>query len=206
MLDDLLPAIQEQTLSPQDRYNIQTDVFALARAGRISMVDYLQLLRQAYKHEENLTVWKSILRQLTELNSLFNFGALETTKKRFQQFICDLLLPIYSRLEWDPLPNEGSQAAMLRGLVLVQLGSNGHNRTFDEAKRRFERILRDANDHGINPNVRAAIYLSVAKRGDEKTFEQLKTVRRRILRAVRLDVRSCSCTTKPTRKRNVCVC
>jgi len=178
MIDDLIPAIQDQTLSPQDRYNIQTDVFALARSGQITIVDYLQLLRHAYKHEDNLTVWKSILRQLTELNVIFNFASIDSTKQRFQHFICDLLLPIYSRLEWDPLPNEGLQASMLRSLVLTQLGLNEHNRTYDEAKRRFERILLNPNDHGINPNIRAAIYLTVAKRGNEKTFEQLKSVRK----------------------------
>jgi len=176
MLDDLISPIQDQTLSPQDRYNIQTDVFALARSGQISVVDYLQLLRHAYKHEDNLTVWKSILRQLTELKSIWNFSSIESTKKRFEHFICDFLLPIYSRLEWESMPNEGSQAAMLRSLVLIQLGLNEHNRTYDEAKRRFNKILLNQNDHEINPNVRTAIYLTVAKRGDEKTFEQLKSL------------------------------
>ncbi|CAF5225161.1 unnamed protein product, partial [Rotaria magnacalcarata] len=53
MLEALTPGINDQTLSPQDRFNIQADVFALARAGRRGYVDYLKLLRQAYKHEEN---------------------------------------------------------------------------------------------------------------------------------------------------------
>lgn len=179
MLDNLIPAIQDQTLCPQDRYNIQTDVYALARSGQISCVDYLQLLRHAYKHEDNLTVWKSILRQLTDLNTMFNFGTIETTKKLFQNYICDLLLPSYARLEWDPLPNEGSQAAMLRSLVLTHLGLNEHNRTYDEAKRRFEKILLNSNDHGINPNIRAAIYLTMAKRGNDTTYEQLRSVNNR---------------------------
>ena len=68
---------------------------------------------------------------------------------------------------------------MLRGLVLIELAVCGHGRTCDEAKRRFEKMLSNHNDHGMNPNVRAAIYFAVAKRGDAKTFQQLKSVSHR---------------------------
>lgn len=177
MLEALVPSIQDQTLCPQDRYNIQTDVYALARAGQVDLVDFFKLLRHAYKHEDNLTVWKSILRQLSELSSIFNYATLETTTKLFQAFVCDLLSNIYNKLEWDPLPNEGHQAAMLRGYVLIQLVVSHHHRACDEARKRFEMILNDVvRHHSTNPNIRAAIYLSVAKTGNQQTFEQLKTV------------------------------
>jgi tetratricopeptide (TPR) repeat protein len=176
MLDALTPGIQDQTLSPQDRFGIQTDVYALAHSGHINYVDYLKLLRQAYKHEDNLTVWKSILRQLTDLNSIFDYANMNNTKKLFRTYICHLLSNIYGKLEWERLPNEGSQAAMLRGLVLIQMGINGHNKTHDEAQKLFEKILNDDHQHAINPNTRAAIYLTVAKTGNQQTFEQLKSV------------------------------
>ena len=175
MLDALIGGIQEQILSPQDRYNIQSDVFALAIAGQIDFVEYLKLLRHAYRHEDNLTVWKSMLKQLNEFNSILNYATIETSKKRFQQFLCDFLTKIYSKLEWDPCPNEGSQAAILRGLILTQMGLNQCTRTIDQARKRFEQYF---NQHQmINPNIRSAIYLTVAKNGDQKTFEQLKSVR-----------------------------
>ncbi|CAF4377061.1 unnamed protein product, partial [Rotaria sordida] len=68
------------------------------------------LLRHAYKHEDNLTVWKSILKQLTDLNSIIDYAHIDNIKKHFQTYICDLLSNIYNKLEWDPLPNEGLQA------------------------------------------------------------------------------------------------
>jgi len=179
MLDALTPGIQDQTLSPQDRFGIQTDVNALARSGHINYIDYLKLLRQAYKHEDNLTVWKSILRQLTDLNSIFDYAYIDNTKKLFQKYICDLLSNINNKLEWDPLPNEGTQTAMLRGLILIQMGTNGHNKTRDEAHKRFEKLFnnnQNQNYQSINPNIRAAIYLAVAKTGNQETFEQFKSV------------------------------
>jgi hypothetical protein len=178
MIDALTPGIHDQILSPQDRFDIQTDVYALARSGHTNYNDYLKLLRQAYKHEDNLTVWKSILREITDLNSIFDYANINNTKKLFQKYVCDLLSNIYNKLEWDPLPNEGLQAAMLRDLILIQMGINGHNKTRDEAHKRFEKLFSNNTQHhqSINPNIRAAIYLTVAQTGNQETFEQLKSV------------------------------
>lgn len=179
MLEALTHGIQDQTLSPQDRFNIQTDLYALAHSNHINYVDYLKLLRQAYKHEDNLTVWKSIIRQITNLNSIFDYALISNTKKLFQAYICDLLSNIYGKLLWNPLPNEGLQAAMLRAIVLTKMGTNGHNRTRDEAHKRFKQLFtgNNQNHQSINPDIRSAIYLTVAQTGNQETFEQLKSVR-----------------------------
>ena len=176
MLDALIPGIQDHSLSPQDRFNIQTDLYALARANHVNYIDYLKLLRQAYKYEDNLTVWKSILRQLTDLNSIFDYSNLSTIKPLFHKYVRDLLGQIYNKLDWDPLPNEGIQSAMLRGLILIQLGINGHKKVCDEAHKRFEKLIENPNHSSINPNIRSTINLTVAKTGNQQTFEQLKTV------------------------------
>lgn len=178
MLEALSPSIQDRTLSPQDRFGIQADVYELSRSGHLSCVDYLKLLRHSYKHEDNLTVWKSILNKLDELNSILNFSQFENMEKLFRAYTCDFLSNIYGKLQWDPLPNEGLQTAMLRDLILIQMGLNGHNKTCEEAHKRFEVLLSDDDQksHSINPNIRTAIYLTVAKTGNQQTFEQLKSV------------------------------
>ncbi|CAF3381776.1 unnamed protein product [Rotaria sp. Silwood1] len=177
MLEALTPGIRHHTLSPQDRFNIQADVYAIARAGHIDYVAYLKLLRYAYKDEENLTVWKSILRQLSELSSIFDYAHLHNTKKLYQAYVCDLLSNIQAKLTWDPLPNESSQTIMLRNLILTQMGVNRDNKTYDEAHRRFEKIFIENNQRNpIDPNIRAAVYLTVAKTGNQQIFDQLKSL------------------------------
>ncbi|CAF4116475.1 unnamed protein product [Rotaria socialis] len=181
MLDALVPCIQDHTFSPQDRFGIQADVYELARSGHVGYVDYLKLLRHAYKHEDNLTVWKSILQKLDDLNSILAYAHLDNIKKLFRTFICEILSNIYGKLEWDPFPNEGSQAAMLRELVLVQMGLNGHSKTREEAHKRFQTLLssNDQDHQSINPNIRTAIYLTVAQTGNQETFEQFKALYRK---------------------------
>jgi len=163
----------------EHRIWIQTDVYALARAGHATYVDYLKLLRHAYKHEDNLTVWKSILRQLVEFGSLLEYAKIANTKPLFKSFVCELLSNIYSKLEWDPTPNEGAQAPMLRSQILTQMGLCGHKATKDEAHKRFARFFIENNDtahHLVNPNIRGVIYVIVAKTGNQQTFEQLKSL------------------------------
>ena len=177
MLDALTHGIHDHTLSPQDRFNIQTDIYALARAGYIGYVNYLKLLHYAYKHEDNLTVWKSILRQLTELSSIFDYAQLNNTKSLYQSYICNLLSNLKTKLTWDPSPNEGMQLTMLRSLILTHMGINGDNKTRDEAHKRFEKnFIQNSQYDLINPNIRAAIYLTVAKTGNQQTFDQIKSV------------------------------
>lgn len=151
----------------------------MVRSNYIHFVDYLKFLRHAYKNEDNLIVWKYILKPLTDLSSIFDYASIDNTKKLFQVYRCDLLSNIYDKLLWDPLPNENSQTAMLRGLILSQMGINGHNKTRDEAHERFEKLFTDNYLHhqSIDPNIRFAIYITVAKTGNAQTFEQLKLVR-----------------------------
>lgn len=177
MLESLTSAIHDHSLSPQDRFNIQSDVYALARAGYLGYVDYLKLLRYAYKHEENLTVWKSILRQLTELSSIFDYAFLDTTKSLYQSYICDLLNPISNQLKWNSNRNENSQKTILRSLVLTHLGLHGDKKTAEEAMKRFRKYFIEKNRQNlIDPNIRTVIYLTVAKTGDQRTFNQLRSV------------------------------
>jgi hypothetical protein len=100
---------------------------------------------------------------------------------------------MYIQLGWDPLPNEGSQAIMLRSLILTHMGINGHNSTHKEAHKRFKKFFILNNQHYlINPNIRAAIYLTVAKTGNQQTFEQLKSVIIIFLLPIRLNSKAFS--------------
>jgi hypothetical protein len=129
---------------------------------------------------------------------------MNNTKKLFQTYICEILSNIYGKLEWEPLPNEGSQAAMLRGLILIQMGINGHNKTRDEAHKLFEKLLNDNDHQSMNPNIRAAIYLTVAKTGNQQTFEQLQSVITEVSKGINKSLYF-SCIVKLIHKKKVSV-
>ena len=202
MLEALIPGIHDHTLSPQDRFNIQTDVYALARAGHLVYIDYLKLLRYAYKHEDNLTVWKSILRQLSELSSIFDYAHLNDTKRLYRAYVVDLLENIYQQLGWNPLTNESAQLTILRSLILTQLGVNGYEQVSREAHRRFQTFVHGRNNSFFpDPNIRTAVYLTVAKTGNEQIFDQLKSVNP-FLRSHPFSICRCSSISKQILKKN----
>jgi hypothetical protein len=60
---------------------MQADVYALARPGYMNYMNYLKLLHQSYKHKDNLTIWTSILNQLTDFNSVFDYAYVDKQKK-----------------------------------------------------------------------------------------------------------------------------
>jgi hypothetical protein len=176
-IESLKSQLEDQVLTSQGRVDIQRNVYSLARFGRISFVDYLKLLHQGYKHEDDLTVWKSILRQLIDLNSIFDHASIDNTKILFQRYICNLLSNIYAKLGWNPSPNEDSETNMLRSLILIQMGINGYDEIRVEAHKRFEKLLIDDDYYqSIDANIRAAIYLIVAQTGNKETFEGLQSV------------------------------
>lgn len=177
MLSSLVSAIVDKSLSPQDRFNIQTDLYALARAGHVGYVEYLRLLRDGYKFETDLTVWKSIVRHLNEIRSNLEYAHIDSTRKLFQLYVCDLLSQIFSRLGWNSAKNESSLTPILRSLILTHIGANGELHVAAEAEKRFETIIENQeNPSNIDPNLRSAIFLTVAKNGTQKTFENLKKV------------------------------
>ena len=59
MLEKFIPAINTMTLPALDRLGLHDDLFALVQNGSNSTVDGIKLI-DAYRNENNFTVWSSI--------------------------------------------------------------------------------------------------------------------------------------------------
>ncbi|CAF2126464.1 unnamed protein product [Rotaria magnacalcarata] len=160
-------AISNKAIGPQDRLMIQNDVAALCNAGHQSFVDYLKLL-PSYADEDNFTVWKSIASNIGDLTSLLQYT---NYFGEFTKYRLNLFSSIQKKLGWDADQNENPLSAMLRPMILSIVGKSGDQNVIDEAKKRFERHI--AGDL-IDPNIRGAVYVIVARYGDESTQEALR--------------------------------
>ena len=74
-------------------------------------------------------------------------------------------------MSWDPSPGEGHLTTLLRSLVLSQLGQAGDSEVRAEAKRRFDAHVSGVTQ--INPDIRAAVYKTVASMGQEEDFNTM---------------------------------
>uniref|UniRef100_A0A8C5QIY1 Aminopeptidase n=1 Tax=Leptobrachium leishanense TaxID=445787 RepID=A0A8C5QIY1_9ANUR len=167
MLESLLPGIRDLSLQPVDRLGLQNDLFSLARAGMISTVEVLKVM-EAFVNEPNYTVWNDLSSNLAVLSTLLSHTDFH---EEIQGFIRDIFSPIGQRLGWDPKPGEGHLDALLRGLILGNLGKAGHKPTLEEARRRFKDHVDGKST--LNADLRSPVYVTVLKHGDSSTLETM---------------------------------
>lgn len=170
MFIKLAPVVSQQILPPMDRLNLQSDIYALCQAGKVSSVDLLKLLL-SFKGETDYTVWESIDGCMGRLSILIWFT---DYKDKLQAFGRELYSEIFNRLGWTAKPGEGHTVAMLRALVIRRLIIFNHEKVVEEAKRLYKVQL----DGGaaVPADLRGAVYRAASAYGDDATFESLFTI------------------------------
>lgn len=170
--DRLTVAVEEGTLSATDRLGLESDAFALTRAGYLSTTRALSLAA-AYRNEDDFTVWADLSTNLHAYDVLLSE---EPYYELFRGFARDLYRPVYDRLGWESEPDESHLTTMLRPMVIGTLGGYGDTGVAAEACRRFDQVSRE--DGGLPPDLRSALYgLVVASRGSEGYAEVLELFR-----------------------------
>ena len=104
LLQRLSVLVKEKTLHPTDRLGLQSDVFALSKAGFLSITEVLKFV-ESYTAEENVIVWKDLLENLKELSNLFLNSSFHS---EYKSFVRRLLKPVSKKLGWNPVKGEGT--------------------------------------------------------------------------------------------------
>lgn len=171
MFAALLPAITSKALPPRDRLGMQNDVFALARAGVVSTVDFLKVA-QAFLNETDYTVWSDLSAGLSQVWNLIEYTDHET---QFKTFLVRLFSTISAKLGWDAHEGESPLDTMLRGLVLKYLGLCGDEATITEARQRF---AKHCSGHQLPADLRSSVYSTVLRHGGQAEYDQLLSLLR----------------------------
>jgi puromycin-sensitive aminopeptidase len=167
MLDALIPAVRDLSLPPKDRLGLQSDLFALSRAGLASAVDVLKVA-QAFENEKDFTVWSNLSSNISSLNTL-----LQNTDCRpaLKKFIRKLFSKIAASVGWDAKPGEDSLVPMLREVVLARMGCSGDEGCIAEANRRFQAHCNHTAK--LPADLRTAVYSIVLHNGGEPTLDAI---------------------------------
>jgi len=153
-------------LENTDRWGIQNDLFALCRAGKAQLREYLELV-SSYEEKDFL-----VLADVT--NNLYvayllagNSGSANEIKKCMEKY-CSR---IFDRLGWEPKEKEPHTDTLMRGSVVSVLGKLNNEYILKVAKEKFEAFLE--NHSSLHPDIRMPVYSLTAWQGDEKTFDTL---------------------------------
>ncbi len=163
----LRPAIENLELSAIDRLGIQSDAYALAKAGIQPAANFLEIA-QAYVNEDHAYVWADLGGNLGALDNLLSD---EPFFEAYRRFARGLFTPAGARVGWEPKPNEAHLDALLRSAVLAGLGGYGDPNTLAEAARRFEEYANDQSK--VNPDIRKVVLSLTAKEGDSDVYHAM---------------------------------
>lgn len=187
MMQKLMPAIADGTLSATDRLGVESDYSALCQAGKVNSAQLLELI-YAYKKETNYSCWSSINSSIANLNLILRGTDLVTN---FHAFGRDLFSAIYQMVSWNPKPNEGHTDALTRALVIDRLVSFGEQSVIAEATNKFNGHIK--SETTIPADLRGACYKAIAMYGNDADFDNLLAIydktdmseeKNRVLRAI----------------------
>jgi puromycin-sensitive aminopeptidase len=163
----LYAAIQARELSALDRLGLQSDAYALMRAGYVPATLYLSLT-QAFAGETDSTIWREIAANLGSFEILI---ADEPYLPAFLTYVRRLFRPAAEAIGWEARTGEGHLEPLMRSAILGRLGWVEDQRTIREGLRRFEGYVADPTS--LSPDLRGVVYRIAGQEGEEATYETL---------------------------------
>lgn len=153
------------SLSTADRFGIIRDVFTFAKAGLMPTDEVLELVR-AYEGETEYIVWAEIAEHMLSLRNLLS------GKPEYDGFLAygtALFAPAAHRIGWKKKQDEPHDAALLRSVLIRAAGAFDDADTVSRAKDLFW----GTDDEAVSPDLRAAVYATIAEHGGEREYQEL---------------------------------
>jgi puromycin-sensitive aminopeptidase len=151
-------------LQPIERFNLVSDGFALAQAGLMGAVDYLELTT-AFREERDRNVWTAVVGSLAWINRVIA----EADRPGLEAHVRHRLRLAVERLGWEAEGEEPELTRQLRGDLLRALGVLGADEeTIARARAVWARHA--AEGAAVDPNVLPAVIAIVAAAGGETEY------------------------------------
>jgi tricorn protease interacting factor F2/3 len=155
--------IRAKKLSPEDRWGIESDLFARVFADAVSPEDYLDFLEN-YENETGFLPLMSIAANLRNLYFLSG----ESGRKKIKAIGIRLTENLFSEIGYDAHPDDAHTTGTLRDQYIwlgVLLGSR---RILEFAEDQFQKFLQ--NDP-VHPDIAKSILQSAAYNGNAAVFD-----------------------------------
>lgn len=153
---------------PVERFTIVNDAWALVRAGKLTVNEYLDLTA-GYREDADRTVWGILLASFGFLRGILpneQFPA-------FARLIRDRLGPSAQRLGWEPASRESDLTRQFRADVIATLGTVGEDAAVQtRARALYQNYLQD--EASVDPNLVGPLVGILAYTGDEARYDEFR--------------------------------
>jgi aminopeptidase N len=161
-------------LTPAERLSLVDDEWALVRAGRHNVADYLTLA-SGFGGEHVSGVLGNVSVPLTTIG---NYLTTPQTRPRYEQFVQGLLRPLFRELGVTVAPGEDDDRRALRAVVIETLGEVGNDpEVSPRARAALDQAL--AGTAALDSTSANAIIGVAARRGDAALFDAMLAASRR---------------------------
>lgn len=171
-LNRLGELIEQGHLSPIDRLGVLSDLFETAKAGYSDTVDALDFLKH-FKNEDNYAVWDIIAGAIGAVRQVMDTDEIRESIKPYVRAIVQKQL---DRLGWEQSESDSHFDKLLRPIILGLAASADDKSVLQQCQTLFETITfnKDGSPNiPIDPDIRGIVLTTIARRGNEKIFDQL---------------------------------
>merc|ERR1712127_1024283 len=156
--DELRNALKVDSMMVRDRLQLQSDTFALCKAGYIPMTNYLDTVA-LYKHETNYAVLSDVLANLSEIGKVcWNLD--EATRASFSKWRIEFLQNAKNHCGFEKKEFEDHSTSLLRSSVVSTLGGLGDCETVKWCESAFEKHV--SGEKLIQGDLRNAVFGTIA--------------------------------------------
>lgn len=157
-------------LAPAERIGLLADQWALVRAGRARIADFLDLAL-GFADERDDAVLDELVGKLGYVDARLVEG--EGTP-RFRKVVEELFSPAFEAMGWEPRPGESDLDRLRRASLLRGVGALARSPgVVAEARQRVARMLGDGPE-ALEANLLDGAVGIAARAGDAHLFQQLK--------------------------------
>ena len=171
---ELLAALGKSlgALLPAERIGLLADQWALVRAGRVRIADFLDLLL-AFEDESDHAVLDELVGRLGYVESRLVDG---DDLERFRRLVERLFLRRFQAMGWDPVAGETDQDRLRRAALLRAVAGVARARSvLAEAAPRVDRVL-NGQRTALDPNLVDTAVAVTARDGDPELFERFRAL------------------------------
>jgi aminopeptidase N len=173
MLRAIAPHVQ-QALTPPERLSLVGDEWALVRAARHSVAEFLTLA-PGFGQEHTSGVLSMVTAPLAFIHQ---YVATETARPRFEAFVRTLLRPLYEELGFASAEGDSDERRQLRAVVVSALGRTAQDpAVIQQSREALDRAL--AGGASLDPTLAEAIIDVAARHGDAKLYDALQAAAER---------------------------
>jgi aminopeptidase N len=164
-LDALGCRISDRTLSTEDRWGLQNDLYAWVKRGEVSLSDYLDFLSH-YRQEPAYLPLTGIVSSLSELYLIMDAHG----KAKISLFAGPWYQDILEKIGYEPGKSEKDTVSLLREQLIWEAALLGSTRIIEFANHHFSALF---NGKAVHSDLMRCVMQVASLTGDAQVFNWL---------------------------------